>query len=127
MRTQEVGRWGEEVATAHLVAQGYAIVERNWKLGHYEIDIIAQKDEYIIFAEVKTRENDNTDPVDAVNTRKRNHMIASANAYLHKFNIPFEYRFDIIAITGVPGNFKLEHIPDAFVPQLKRYNYSFRL
>ena len=50
-----LGKWGEQVVVDHLVAEGYAIVERNWRLNHLEIDIIATRGNEIAFVEVKTR------------------------------------------------------------------------
>lgn len=127
MRQHDLGKWGEKIAYEYLLAQGYAIVAQNWRLGHYELDIIAQKGGLIIFVEVKTRLSAAYDPVDAVDKRKRAKMITSADAFIHKYNVPMEYRFDILAITGTEDNYTVEHIPDAFLPSLKRFNYSFRL
>lgn len=88
---------------------------------HYEVDIIAMKGKYVVFVEVKTRTSDDYDPVSAVNTRKRQRIIASADVYLRNTNLPHEFRFDIISITGTPENYSLEHIADAYMPRLKRF------
>ena len=80
---KEIGRWGEDVACDMLVGLGYAIVERNWRVGHLEIDIVAQKGGRIAFVEVKTRTADSPeDPLDAIDRRKQAHMAAAANAFL---------------------------------------------
>lgn len=100
MKKSEVGKWGEDLAADYLVSQGYAIVERNWKMHHYEVDIIAMTGKYMVFVEVKTRTSDDYDPVSAVNTRKRQRIIASADVYLRNANLPHEFRFDIVSITG---------------------------
>ena len=55
----ELGRWGEDYAADFLAAQGYRIVERNWRFGHHDIDIIASKGNEIVFVEVKTRHGSN--------------------------------------------------------------------
>ena len=117
----DLGKWGEEIAFEKLTRDGYAIVAQNWKLGHYEIDIIATKGTRIVFVEVKTRSNDFTDPIDAVDRRKMAHMCASANAYMKEAKVYLEAQFDIIGITGVPGNYTVQHIEDAFIPPLKTY------
>lgn len=127
LKEDTVGRWGEDTAFNYLVSHGIAIIERNWKMGHYEIDIVAQDGKYIVFVEVKTRKSATDDPVKAVNKAKRARMIASANVYMQQYDVPLEYRFDIVAITGDKDKFTVEHIPDAFLPPLKRFNYSFRL
>ncbi|MDE5649953.1 MAG: YraN family protein, partial [Duncaniella sp.] len=54
----ETGKWGEKVARDYLLAQGYAIMGENVRIGNMEIDIIAMKDSSICFVEVKTRSTD---------------------------------------------------------------------
>ena len=51
----QTGTWGEELAAAYLRQQGFVILERDWHSGHRDIDIIAQKNDCIVFVEVKTR------------------------------------------------------------------------
>ena len=116
-----IGKWGEDIACEKLIKEGYAIMERNWRLGHYEVDIIASKGDRIIFVEVKTRSNPDADPVEAVDRRKRMHMVSSANAYINHTQTRLEPQFDIIGITATPTECIIEHIEDAFVPPLKTY------
>ncbi|MDX1408423.1 MAG: YraN family protein, partial [Saprospiraceae bacterium] len=49
------GLRGEQLAVEHLTSQGYNILERNWRVGQYEIDIIARDHGILVFIEVKTR------------------------------------------------------------------------
>ena len=117
----DVGHWGEQIACEKLIREGYAIVERNWRMHHFEVDIIATKGNRIIFIEVKTRTNLNDDPILAVDKRKINHMIRSAIMYVKYTNTKLEPQFDIIGITGTHDDFKIEHIEDAFIPPLRTY------
>lgn len=117
----DLGKWGEDIACQKLIKEGYAIVERNWRKGHYEIDIIAMKDNAVIFAEVKTRSDLNADPFEAIDKRKINNMVRSAEAYIQMNQLHHFIRFDIFGINGTPDNYRLEHIPDAIVPPLKTY------
>ena len=126
-RSADEGRWGEDVAAAYLVRLGYGIAERNWRMGHYEIDIIARKGNVVAFVEVKTRATADADPVGAVDARKRARMVSLADAYLSRFPGSLEYRFDIVAVTGTEADYAVEHLPDAFVPALRNIKYSFRL
>ena len=67
----ELGKWGEETATIYLRQKGYTILERDWKSGHRDIDIIATINNTIVFIEVKTRKfNSLTSPIEAVNYQK---------------------------------------------------------
>lgn len=121
-----IGLWGEQLAWAYLSAKGYAMIDHNWRMGHYELDIVAQEDNELIFVEVKTRLSPDDDPIDAVDARKRARMIASAEVFIDTHaekcgGGAFEYRFDIIGVTGTPDDYEIEHIPDAFLPPLSRY------
>ncbi|MBQ4291237.1 MAG: YraN family protein [Muribaculaceae bacterium] len=122
MATHNVtGQWGEQLACDLLVTKGYAIVERNWRSGHYEIDIVAMKGQYIVFVEVKTREDDIVDPLDSIDAKKIQRICRAADVYIRANNIPHEAQFDIITIIGDTDNYRIEHIPDAFLPPLKTY------
>ncbi|MDE5656554.1 MAG: YraN family protein, partial [Muribaculaceae bacterium] len=63
MKTDELGKWGEDLAVQHLSAAGYAIVERNWRVDHFEVDIIAMNAGRIVVGEVKARADKHGDPL----------------------------------------------------------------
>lgn len=113
-----LGKWGETIAVEYLITLGYAIVETNWRSGHYEIDIIATKGNRMIFVEVKTRANEDYDPLEAIDTRKKNHMVRSAHNYITARDLPYETQYDIVTIIGDQHQYRLEHIPDAFIPSV---------
>ena len=110
-----LGRWGEDIACERLVAAGYAIAARNWRSGHYEVDIVAMKGTHVVFGEVKTRSEGAGDPLDAVDSRKIARMIASARAYMEMAGLErHTVQFDLFGITaGADGAPTVEHIPDA--------------
>lgn len=121
-RHNELGKWGEQIAVDLLVTKGYAIVERNWRAGNLEVDIVAMKDNRIVFVEVKTRSSEFVDPLDAIDRRRVSRIVRAANSYVKAYNIPHEVQFDVIIIIGTPesGNMpQVEHIPDAFLPPLR--------
>ncbi|MDE7426993.1 MAG: YraN family protein [Muribaculaceae bacterium] len=120
-RHNEKGRWGEDIAVEYLTSMGYAIVERNWRVGDYEVDIVAQKDGIMSFVEVKTRTNIELDPFEAVDSKKKRRLAVSANAYAEMYDVKHEIQFDIIGIAGTEGNYRLEYIPDAFEPPMKAF------
>ena len=71
----ELGKWGEEVAADYLLRQGYTIMERDWKSGHRDLDIIALDGDTVVFVEVKTRSNRMfTEPETAVDYQKIRHL-----------------------------------------------------
>lgn len=114
----DTGLWGEDIACEKLITEGYTICERNLRIGHYELDIIATKGNRVIFIEVKTRTNPDNDPLSAIDNKKILRMVRAANAYINAYNIPHEVQFDVIAITGTPDDHSIEHIPDAFYAPL---------
>ena len=116
----QLGKWGEEYAANYLLGKGYDILERDWRIGHRDIDIIARSPEgdTVVFVEVKTRTNDVvTDPRDAVDLRKIRSIGWAANAYVKQRNVIDLLRFDIISIVGSNDtNADIMHVEDAFNP-----------
>ena len=118
-RNREWGEKAEAIAADYLLSDGYTIRERRWRIGKtIEIDLIAEKDGWMIFIEVKARKGDRQEAVEAVDKRKRIKMVRGADIYLKAERFDYAYRFDIIAITGDEENYQLEHFPDAFLPPL---------
>ena len=113
----ELGKRGEELAAQYLTEKGYEILERNWRNIHKEIDIIAKDGETLVIVEVKTRKSDDHGEPDlAVTRQKQTRLIYAANAYIFKYNLDINTRFDIISIVFKDGNPVIEHIEDAFLP-----------
>ena len=111
---QELGRKGENQAEKYLKGLGYNIVERNWRWGKAEIDIIAQIDGFIVFVEVKTRSSEDFgSPYEFVSNKQQRMIIHAAHEYIISKDIDLEARFDIIALVK---NGKIEHIEEAFYP-----------
>lgn len=118
---QALGRKGEDIACSHLQAMGHTILERNWRSGHLEIDIISADAEGIHFVEVKTRQRSiQAPPQENVNAAKQKRLAKAALRYLHSAkNLPsgsLECIFDIVAITFEGGSARVEWIPRAFIP-----------
>lgn len=121
--TTELGREGEELAVKYLQNKGYYILDRNWhNRGHKELDIIARKDETIVFVEVKTRKSNSlTSPMSAITYDKRRRITLAAQSYIlcNRYNQPF--RFDVIGIVGYGESAVIEHVENAFPPCNKRF------
>ena len=118
--SKELGKQGENIASAFLREKGYKILSRNFKMGKNEIDIIAEKENIIIFIEVKTRsENYLEHPHTAVMASKQKAIIMVADQYLRKYNVDKDSRFDIITIIKNNDEFEIAHIENAFYPTLK--------
>ena len=112
----ELGAWGEELASAFLQQKGYTIIERDWKMGHKDLDIIAKHNGMVVFVEVKTRRNRVFgSPEVSVDYRKIKNLQAAANHYVKYRRIAYELRFDIVSVVGEVGTEPdIEHIENAF-------------
>ena len=127
----KVGQEGERLALEYLVSKGYAILETNWRMGHFEIDIVAMHGGRLVFVEVKARTDKDENPVAMVTRPKMRRIATAAHHYVLSTGLPHEVQFDIIAVSGksdeadLPGakdaGIMLEHIPDAFMSPLRTY------
>lgn len=120
-RHNELGKWGEEQVVEKLILDGYTIAERNWRMNHLEIDIVATRGEDIVFVEVKTREDSQSNPLDAMTPKKVALLCRAAETYLRINRITLIPRFDVAAVTGDGHTCQIDYIPNAFLPPLKSY------
>ena len=110
----ELGKWGEDLAADYLQRKGYTIIERNWKSGRRDLDIIAQDGNVIVFVEVKTRRNRlYGEPEESVDYHKLQNLQQAISHYVKFKHIRQEIRFDIISIVGTVGTDPdIQHIQD---------------
>jgi putative endonuclease len=109
------------MACTYLQDIGHTILCRNWRSGHLEIDIISLDKDGIHFVEVKTRrKNVQAPPQENVNHKKQARITKAALGFLNSRNglsyRNYECSFDIIAITFEGRDFKIEWIPQAYIP-----------
>lgn len=108
------GRYGEALAARFLKEKGFLIIKRNYRYKKGEIDIIARKDNLLLFVEVKTRTTINYGyPEEAVSAKKAGLIIDAADYFIHKTSWNFNIRFDIISIT-IGSEARIKHFEDAF-------------
>jgi len=116
----ELGKEGEKLAVKYLSNLGYEILETNFRFKRDEVDIIASKNDFIVFVEVKTRANNFLgEPEEAVSVSKQKRIIKVANHYLIENDLDNEGRFDIIGIILNQNTKKINHITEAFMPSWK--------
>lgn len=115
----KLGAQGEQAAERFLRRKGYRIVTRNYLCRSGEIDLVALDGSMIVFVEVKTRASrDHEDPESAVTPGKQQRVVRAAQMFLRQTrSIGRACRFDIVAITGLPGGkLEIEHFINAFAP-----------
>ena len=115
MKTSEKGRFGEDLACRFLIKKGYNILERNYRSRYGEIDIIAENENNLVFAEVKLRKNaDFALPSQFVDSRKIRRISQTAGVYLGNADFCNKtIRFDIIEIVNSSPPL-IRHIENAF-------------
>lgn len=115
MNTKQIGKMGENAACEYMSKNGYNIVKRNFYTRYGEIDIILRKDEYTVFAEVKTRKYTSFGtPSEFVDKRKRERIIKSAVLYLGESETAI--RFDVVEVMYKNDGeiVNINHIENAF-------------
>lgn len=101
---QELGRNGEDIASSFLQNKGYRIIDRNFRFGRNgEIDIIARKDDLVLFVEVKNRNSDKFGgALYSINSKKKNSLRLAANQFIRQNpsvdSKDMTFRFDLIAL-----------------------------
>ena len=115
-----LGRAGEEIAARHLLAQGYAIIERNVALKVGEIDIVARDGDVVVLVEVRARRSTAWGgALESVGPQKQRKLARVARAYLGLRGLEhLPCRFDVVAVTWLPGagGPQVEHVRNAFTP-----------
>ena len=111
---QLLGKQGEEYACSYLQSHGYSVIKRNYRIRYGEIDIIAQKNNCLVFVEVKTRSSTLFgSPEEAVTPKKVRELIRTAQFYvLENPKSPKQQQIDVIALEmDIHGKvFSVRHI-----------------
>ena len=108
MDAQTLGKYGEDTAAQLLISRGYRILAKNLRIGHAEIDLAAENDLFLVFAEVKTRRQTPGHPspfgtpADAVDEKKQATLIRAAEAYLAEHAPDKFFRMDVIEVYADP-------------------------
>ena len=112
------GAWGEHTARAYLERAGYRTVETNFRTRFGEIDIIAERGEYIVFVEVKTRKSDRFAAArEYFTSAKQRRIIATAELWLRQHPTVLQPRFDAVEVYGGEGATsapRINHLENAF-------------
>lgn len=101
---KKMGKLGEDIACSYLERTGYSIVARNYTVRGGEIDIVAQDHDFLVFVEVKCRENDRfSKACEAVDAKKIVHLVAAAERFIFEKSDDTEIckkqpRFDVIEV-----------------------------
>ena len=93
------GSKGETLAAAYFAEKGYSLLHQNWRHSHWEVDIIASKNNTLHFIEVKTRRSKKFGmPEEKVGNKKIQNLLNAAEQYLHLHPQWKRIQFDILSI-----------------------------
>jgi putative endonuclease len=114
--TQEFGELGERIAERWLRKNGWRVVQRRFRSGHRDIDLIVERNDTVAFVEVKARRGSRFgDPVEAVNWSKQKELARSASVWIDRHGRPSDsYRFDVVGVLVEGERVRIRHVPNAF-------------
>jgi len=115
--TVQKGREAEQLALEWLQQRGYVLLERNYRVGHKEIDLIVESDFAVHIVEVKAPTAPvAADPSEKVDARKRLLLASAANYYLRSHGVVKDAQFDIVTVVFGDSAPAVEYLPNAFYP-----------
>ena len=116
--TSKLGRTGEQMACDFLLSRGHQILDRNWRSGHLELDIVTEAQDGVHFVEVKARTAPVTSTLtDQVNPVKQKRISAAALQYLNKKHLQGqEVFFDIVSVLFDGPETVVRYFPQAWIP-----------
>lgn len=119
---QQLGVKGEAIAARWLVTHGWEILDRRFRNGHRDLDLVACRPaedgpgRLVTFVEVRTRySTDFGTPAETVTWKKQRELARSARAWISSNRCSGDtYRFDVVGVIVGGGRVQIQHIPDAF-------------
>jgi putative endonuclease len=113
---QAFGELGERIAERWLRRAGWRVLQRRFRSGHRDIDLVVEREGTVAFVEVKARRGSRFgQPVEAVNWRKQKELCKSARVWIDRHGRSLEvYRFDVIGVLVENERVRIRHVPDAF-------------
>lgn len=117
-KNSKIGEDGEQMACDFLLSRGHQILDRNWRAGHLELDIVTEAPDGLHFIEVKARTAPVTTSVqDQVNVVKQKRISAAALQYMHKNHLNAgEVFFDVVSVLFDGPKTVVRYFPQAWIP-----------
>jgi putative endonuclease len=114
--SQALGEAGERIAAEWLARRGWLILDRRFRSGHRDLDLVAERSGIVAFVEVKTRRGKDFGlPVEAVNWRKQRELARSAAVWIARYGRSEQmFRFDVVGVLLEEGIPRIRHVENAF-------------
>lgn len=113
---QALGELGERIAERWLKRSGWRVLQRRFRSGRRDIDLVVEREGMVAFVEVKARRGERFgQPVEAVNWRKQKELSKSAQVWIDRHGRPEDsYRFDVVGVLMSGERVRVRHVEDAF-------------
>lgn len=117
---QAFGELGERIAERWLRDRGWRVIQRRFRSGHRDIDLVVEREGLVAFVEVKARRGVVFgDPVAAVNWQKQRELGRSARVWIARHGRPNDaYRFDVVGVLVEGSTVRVRHVEGAFMTHL---------
>jgi putative endonuclease len=114
--SQLLGEEGERIAEAWLVQRGWRILDRRFRSGHRDLDLVAERSGVGAFVEVKARRGRSFGhPVESVTWRKQRELTRSAAVWMARFGGREQlFRFDVVGVLMDESGTRIRHVENAF-------------
>ncbi|MEO6211604.1 MAG: YraN family protein [Gemmatimonadaceae bacterium] len=114
--SQVLGAEGERIAAVWLAQKGWRILDRRFRNGHRDLDLVAERSGVVAFVEVKTRRGEAFGhPVEAVNWRKQRELCRSAAVWIARHGDEEQaFRFDVVGVLIEGDRVRVRHVENAF-------------
>ncbi len=111
----ELSQGAEEFAAGLMVRGGWTLLARDFRAGPGEVDIIARREDLLVFVEVKlASEGSATMAPEKIDRRKQARITGAASIWLLENPHDGFCRFDVVIVRGLPGSYRAEWLEDAF-------------
>lgn len=98
MHKTDIGRIGQDYIAKYLLKQGYTIFKENWKKWGFEVDIIAQQGDVVVFCEVKMRKGDFYQDFDQISECQVQRLLRAGELFLSDCYKEYDLRIDLFCL-----------------------------
>lgn len=112
-----LGLRGERIAERFLKERGWRTMQRRFRSGHRDIDLVMERRGIVAFVEVKTRSGVSFgSPVEAVQWYKQRQLVKSAHVWISRHGREDDaYRFDVVGVWICGERVRVRHVESAFM------------
>ncbi len=115
---QDTGQRAEQIAVDYLRANGFAIRTTNWRAGHKEVDIVAEKNNVLHIVEVRSLNSTYfQQPYQSIDRAKQRNLIQAADAYIQRYKLTMEVQLDVISVVFNGAEHMIDYLPNAIYPK----------